>query len=195
MISPVIASPTLSPSVPSEPWAHLLDDWCGFVIRDAYRAYKRRLFDWAMRKRDRCVIIIISRINVPFKCVPMPNSEVIGTCPAAAEGEGRLSRVLHGRKVPAAEAKDRLTWDDKWDDGPTRTFVPTLWFFEQVWEDVVNKSEFVFRIRTRDGLSPMDEGFRGLVRIKEESIKDRYMILVIDDEPLISNGETPLVPE
>ena len=88
-----------------------------------------------------------------------------------------------------------VTWSDHWGDGPTRTFVPMLWFSEQVWEDVVSKREFVFRIWTQGGFPSGNEGFRGLVRIKKENTEDRNMILIIDDEPLINDGETPLMPE
>ena len=88
-----------------------------------------------------------------------------------------------------------VTWDDQWGDGPTQSFVPMSWFSEQVWEDVVNEREFVFRIWTQGGYSSQNEGFRGLVRIKKESTEDRDMVLVVDDEPMMSDGETSLVPQ
>lgn len=144
-----------------------------FRFDQSLRTYKEKKSDWIERERQR-------NSPGPQRWTSAPASMLLNQF-IRHKGDLRM-RVT-------------VTWKDEWGGGPTRSFVPMLWFSEQVREDVVNKREFVFRIWTQGGFSSQHEGFRGLVRMKKENIEDRDMILVVDDEPLISDGETPLVPE
>ena len=78
---------------------------------------------------------------------------------------------------------------------PSRIHMPMSWFREQVMEDVVNKREFVFRIKTQGFFSVQDMACRGVARIQKENIEYKDMFLVVDDEPLISDSKMPLMPE
>ena len=84
-----------------------------------------------------------------------------------------------------------------WKDGcgsPYCSHVPTSWFRDQVMEDVVNKREFVFRMKTQGFFSLQDMAYRGVVKILNEDVQDKDMILVVDDEPLKRDGKMPLMP-
>ena len=136
--------------------------------------YKDRKMDWIERERRR-------NLRGPQRWTSAPASML-------------LNHFIRHRK--AFWMRVTVTWSDLWGDGPSRNFVPFIWFTDQVFDDIVNGREFVFRIWTQTGFTSKHEGFKGIVKVKKEpNIVDENMLLVVDDKPSISSAETPLMPE
>ena len=138
--------------------------------------YKHKKMDWIERERRKNLL-------GPQRWTSAPASIL-------------LNHVIRHRK--AFWMRVTVTWSHQWGDAPSRTrnFVPMIWFTDQVYDDIINRREFVFRIWTQTGFTSKHEGFRGLVKVKKEpNIQDENMLLAVDDKPLISSADTPIIPD
>ena len=138
--------------------------------------YKHKKMDWIERERRK-------NLRGPQRWTSAPASIL-------------LNHFIRHRK--AYWMRVTVTWSDQWGDAPSRTrnFVPMIWFTDQVYDDIINRRKFVFRIWTQTGFTSKHEGFRGFVKVKKEpNIQDENMLLAVDDKPLISSAETPIMPE
>lgn len=201
MTSPGIkTTPTPSPTTLSTewPWLHYLDDWCYYALRDKYRERKRRLDGWCQTQRLR----LTARLRKPIKCIRWLVNRVCGrTYPGRVfkvidpdmahlpssyppKPSSTLTKAMSSSSLAKSSSSSSSVKSSSSSDKPSLSSVKSS-------SSAAPKSS-----SSPQGFLPLPyDRNRRVVTMKKEAIKERKIIVLADDEPLISDDKMLVIPD